>query len=304
MPLIASPFLLALILPLDIMKGTCRDSPRLTLNILLYGIMITQMYLYMTTYKRDPLFIKLYVAALMLADTLNTGFMVAYLYESLIVHFDDVAYLTRANWDPAMTGIIGSMVQLFFAWRIHTLTGNLWIVGLICICALTNAFGGLASAAAIAFVPQFSHFQEFQVPVICWLMGAAVGDRNHRTGCNSTDTRVDQIIRYENSLQTGMITSMCSIIDLGLFLGDSSGMHLLFNLPLAKLYSNSLMSSLNARGGWRRSEPDDSGDVKSVPLHLSVHVPNINVSPIGTYDLPTLAMTQQTECRSCIDSPV
>ncbi|KAJ7042962.1 hypothetical protein C8F04DRAFT_58729 [Mycena alexandri] len=333
MPLIASPFLLALILSLDMMKGPAEvaHGPMflgLTMNILLYGIMITQIYLYMTTYKRDPLFIKLYVAALMLADTLNTGFMVAYLYESLIIHFDDLAYLARANWvfatDPAMTGIIGSGVQLFYAWRIHTLTGNLWIVGLICTCALTNAFGGLASAAAIAFVPQFSHFQEFQVPVICWLMSAAVGDviitatlvrffRNHRSGCSSTDTRVDHIIRL--TIQTGMITSMCSVIDLGLFLGDSSGMHLLFNLPLAKLYSNSLMSSLNARGGWRRSEPDDSGEIKTVPLHLSVNVPDINTSPAGTYDLPTLAMTQQTESRvtttvnsvsqkSYIDSPV
>ncbi|KAJ7852974.1 hypothetical protein B0H13DRAFT_2359262 [Mycena leptocephala] len=226
---------------------------------------------------------------------------------------DDLAYLAKANWvfatDPAMTGIIGAMVQLFYAWRIHTLTGNLWIVALICICALTNACEGslqhlavvenigswrTSSAAAIAFVPQFSHFQEFQVTVICWLMSAAVGD------VIITATLV--------TIQTGMITSVCSVIDLGLFLGDSSGMHLLFNLPLAKLYSNSLMSSLNARGGWRRSEPaDDSGEMKTVPLHLSVNVPS--TSTAGTYDL---AMAQQTGChitspasqKSCIDSPV
>ncbi|KAJ6578782.1 hypothetical protein DFH09DRAFT_1148297 [Mycena vulgaris] len=300
----------------------------LVMNILLYGIMWTQIYLYLTTYKRDPLYIKLYVGALMLADTLNTGFMIEYLYNSLIIHFNDLDYLARADWvfatDPAMTGIIGAMVQLFYAWRIHMLTGNLWIVGLITICALTNAIGGLASAAAIAFVPQFSHFQEFQIPVICWLMSAAIGDvvitgtlvsffRNHRTGCSATDTRVDQIIRL--TIQTGMITSMCSVIDLGLFLGDSSGMHLVFNLPLAKLYSNSLMSSLNARGGWRRSEPaDDSGEAKTVPLHLSIHVPN-STSTSGTYDLPPLAIAQQAYCpsvsatstpsqKSFIDSPV
>ncbi|KAJ7699304.1 hypothetical protein B0H17DRAFT_832243, partial [Mycena rosella] len=179
-----------------------------------------QIYLYMTTYKRDPLFIKVYVGVLMLADTLNTGFMTAYLYDSLIVHF--------SKWC--------SKHSQYFT--------DAW--------AQTILLGGLASAAAIAFVPQFSHFQEFQVPVICWLMSAAVGDvlitgtlgrRNHRTGCSATDTRVDQIIRCIPS--TGMITSLCSVIDLGLFLGDPP--HLLFNLPLAKLYSNSLMSSLNAR---------------------------------------------------------
>ncbi|KAJ7270636.1 hypothetical protein B0H12DRAFT_774523 [Mycena haematopus] len=186
MPLLVSPFLVALIFPLDAtMKGPAEiaHGPMflgLTMNILLYGIMITQIYLYTTTYKRDPLYIKLYIAVLMVADTLNTGFMVACLYQSLVVHFNDLAYLAKANWvfatDPAMTGIIGCMVQLFYAWRIKTLTGNIWIVLLICICALTNAFGGLASASAIAFVPQFSHFQQFQVPVICWLMSAALGD--------------------------------------------------------------------------------------------------------------------------------
>ncbi|KAJ7353117.1 hypothetical protein DFH08DRAFT_855973 [Mycena albidolilacea] len=338
MPLLASPFLVALIklpfpLHLDAMKGPAEiaHGPMflgLTMNILLYGIMITQVYLYTTTYKSDPLYIKLYIAVLMLADTFNTGFMVSYLYESLVVHFNDLTYLAKANWvfatDPAMTGIIGCMVQLFYAWRIHILTGNIWIVVLICICALTNAFGGLASASAIAFVPQFSHFQEFQVPVICWLLSAAVGDviitttlvsffKKHRTGCSATDTRVDQIIRL--TIQTGMITSVCSVIDLGLFLGDSSGMHLLFNLPLAKLYSNSLMSSLNARGGWRRSEPDDSGEVKTVPLHLSMPPLQVHVPPsstAGTFDLPIMTHAQQTGCRitsagsqkSSIDSPV
>ncbi|KAJ6492914.1 hypothetical protein C8R47DRAFT_1120401 [Mycena vitilis] len=327
MPLLVSPFLVRLIFsPWTTMKGPAEiaHGPMflgLTMNILLYGIMITQIYLYATTYKRDSLYIKLYVAVLMLADTLNTGFMIAYLYDSLVLHFDDLAYLARANWvfatDPAMTGIIGSMVQAFYAWRIHALTGNIWIVALICVCAMTNAFGGLASASAIAFVPQFSDFQQFKVTVICWLMSAAVGDviitatlvsffRKHRTGCSATDTRVDQIIRL--TIQTGLITSVCSVIDLGLFLGDSSGMHLLFNLPLAKLYSNSLMSSLNARGGWRREPADDSGETKTVPLHLSVNVPNTTVE----YDLPALSMAQQSGChvassasqKSYMESPV
>ena len=30
-----------------------------------------------------------------------------------------------------------------------------------------------------------------------------------------------------------------------------TGIHLIFNLPLSKLYTNSLMSSLNSRAGWK-----------------------------------------------------
>lgn len=66
-----------------------------------------------------------------------------------------------------------------------------------------------------------------------------------------------------------MITALCAIVDLIAFLASVScrlstklechlpiftqpgGIHLVFNLPLAKLYTNSLMSSLNSRAGWK-----------------------------------------------------
>lgn len=83
-------------------------------------------------------------------------------------------------------------------------------------------------------------------------------------------------LRYESysvTVQTGMITAICAIIDLVLFLASvssgqtvcgskdlltftptqPSGLHLIFNLPLSKLYTNSLMSSLNSRMGWKYS---------------------------------------------------
>jgi hypothetical protein len=66
-------------------------------------------------------------------------------------------------------------------------------------------------------------------------------------------------------METGLATVVCATIDLILFLADPVGMcvcpmllamndkrdaiyrHLVFNFPLAKLYTNSLLSSLNAR---------------------------------------------------------
>ncbi|KAI3616271.1 hypothetical protein WG66_014033 [Moniliophthora roreri] len=71
-------------------------------NVLLYGIMITQLYIYFSSYKKDRIWIKLFVI-LLLCDTVNTVFDVVYPYGSLIVHFADVEYLDNADWDPAMT---------------------------------------------------------------------------------------------------------------------------------------------------------------------------------------------------------
>lgn len=53
------------------------------------------------------------------------------------------------------------------------------------------------------------------------------------------------------TVQTGAVTAICATIDVIVFCVDNTGTHLIFNIPLSKLYTNSLMSSLNARGGWK-----------------------------------------------------
>ncbi|KAL1746607.1 hypothetical protein HDZ31DRAFT_81091 [Schizophyllum fasciatum] len=227
----------------------------LVFNVLLYGIMITQLYLYVTTYKRDPPWIKIYVATLFVADTFNTVCLMVYMYDALVRHFGDTPFLNTANW-----AFIGSMVQSFFAWRIRVLNMSwmFWVPASVC--AFIAAAGGLSTSIAIHFVPHFSDFQKFEIAVIFWLVAAAVGDifitvaltkylREHYTGYRATDDRIDGIIRL--TVQTGMITAVWAIVDLGVYLGDPTGTHLIFNLPLSKLYSNSLLSSLNARGGWK-----------------------------------------------------
>ena len=79
------------------------------------------------------------------------------------------------------------------------------------------------------------------------------------------------------TVQTGAITAVCAIVDLIVYLVDNTGTyvlrcrisrqllisnnissHLIFNVPLSKLYTNSLMSSLNARGGWKFAQSSAS----------------------------------------------
>ncbi|KAJ7573974.1 hypothetical protein C8J56DRAFT_980396 [Mycena floridula] len=260
----------------------------LTVNVLLYGIMLVQSYLYVKTYFKDPLWIRCYVWVLLLVDTLNTGFLFVYLYNSVIRCFADDTALTTANWvfatDPAMTAIIGSMVQLFFAWRISVLRVRHWVVFFTISCAIIGFLAGTSTSVAIGFVPEFSLFQRFRAAVIVWLLSAACGDivitwtmvnylRDHRTGYAATDDRIEQIIRL--TIQTGMLTAVWSIVDLCVYLGDPTGMHLAFNLPLSKLYSNSLMSSLNARGGWRDVDPPGNEAAPSQSqCFREIHVPD------------------------------
>ncbi|KIM66820.1 hypothetical protein SCLCIDRAFT_21598 [Scleroderma citrinum Foug A] len=226
------------------------------INILLYGIMITQMYLYFTTYKNDPFWVKSFVAFLFFADTVNTLFDFVYVYQGLVNHF---VFAT----DPIMTGLIGGLVQSFYAWRIYALTKNLLVVSAILLFSLVGLLGCIGTTIAVRIVPEFVYFRKFKVIAITWLSGAVCADviittalvlhlRNKKHGIPAMDDVIDRVIRL--TMQTGLITSLCAILDLVVYLTVNTALHLVFNVPLAKLYSNSLMSSLNSRGGWRHNE--------------------------------------------------
>ncbi|KAJ7185562.1 hypothetical protein C8R46DRAFT_382152 [Mycena filopes] len=146
---------------------------------------------------------------------------------------------------------------MFFAWRVKMLTGNLWLTMIVVACALTGMAGGLATSIEVLLQPYFQDFIHFKSVVIVWLVAECVGDilittilvthlcSSHKTGMEGSDILIDRIIRL--TVQTGLATALCATIDLILFLSDPIGFHLLFNIPLCKLYTNSLLSSLNAR---------------------------------------------------------
>ncbi|KAK7029630.1 hypothetical protein VNI00_014328 [Paramarasmius palmivorus] len=239
-------------------------------NLFLFGIVTAQIYMYMTTYKSDKLWMKLFVATLYFLNILNTVFIAVYLYSSLILNFADIHYLEAANWvfatDPVLTGIVATLVQLFFAWRVKVLTSSWWLMLVVIVCSLAGLGGAIGSTVGVLAHPKFVEFQEFKAAVLVWLAGECIADaaittilvsylvkltcciRQHKSGFKTSDELIDRIIRM--TIQTGVLTSACALIDLILFVIDPTGLHLIFNFPLAKLYTNTLMSSLNSRSGW------------------------------------------------------
>ncbi|EKM82037.1 hypothetical protein AGABI1DRAFT_105410 [Agaricus bisporus var. burnettii JB137-S8] len=202
------------------------------LNVLLFGVMIAQVYIYYTSYRRDRLVLKLFVFTVFLADTVNSVLDIVYIYMCLIVHFGDTDYLKVTNWQfssaPVLTGIIALMVQLFFAWRIQLLTRNWFLVAVVSMLSLASAICATVITWFVTVVPQFDRFQEFQGVVIGWLSCAAAADilittilvwhlRMHKTGFKKSDIVVDRIIRM--TVQTGLVTSVVAIVDLSLYLG-------------------------------------------------------------------------------------
>jgi len=236
------------------------------INVMLYGAMLTQTFFYYSTYKTDPRWMRIYVAVLFFADTLNTIFNCAWIYGLLIDNFGNEEALGVGNWlfrtDQAMTGVISIQVQFFYAWRLHKLNGNILLVASVLIPSVVGGLSGIGTAIGVGILPQLAGLQRLTVIVSLWLAGSAIADviiagaltwnlRKNRTGFASTDTMVTRIMQL--IMSNGALTAVFAVADLIAYLASKKGYHLVFNYSLAKLYGNSAMSSLNARAILRNA---------------------------------------------------
>ncbi|KAJ1303223.1 hypothetical protein OPQ81_011421 [Rhizoctonia solani] len=229
-------------------------------NIWLYGIMVTQTTMYYVAFPRDHRWIKMLVAYMFLVDTLNSIFDIGLVWKYTITLFGDSQGILVSSWwfnvEPVMTVMISSSTQGFFAWRIAKLTGHNWMGWAIAFSAFIQFAAGLGSTIGAFIVQDF-----------CPIPGTESGSHylagwylhTHRTGFSKTDDIITRLVRL--TVQTGLITTLWATTDLILYLGWSHNLHLFFQLPLCKLYTNSLMSTLNSRAGWGGSFSTSTGGV-------------------------------------------
>ncbi|ETW76895.1 hypothetical protein HETIRDRAFT_152352 [Heterobasidion irregulare TC 32-1] len=222
-------------------------------NLILYGIFLAQTFVYFQTYKRDRMWIKIVVALLIVVETSNSVLPISYSYDRLVNNFGNMPAAGVSTWlntmNPMTIGIIATMVQLFYAWRVKVLTGRRWWMIAVIVPSIISCTGAtVLSIVNLVDQSSITAVARYRPIVIVWLASSALTDtRNQRTGFSSTDDTVNKIIRL--TVQTGLLTSVFAILDLTLYLSLQTAHHVMINLPLAKLYTNSLMSSLDSRQG-------------------------------------------------------
>jgi len=140
------------------------------------------------------------------------------------------------------------------------ITRNLWMTTLIIICALVDILAGVGTAVSTMFFPVFAEFHKSAPIAITWHVSAVLSDvmitsclvwnlAKRKTGYAATDGVVKKIIKM--TIQTGLLTSLATCAATVTYLARVDGTHLMFNMLLSKLYTNSLMSTLNARIGFK-----------------------------------------------------
>ncbi|KAH7926920.1 hypothetical protein BV22DRAFT_1194012 [Leucogyrophana mollusca] len=234
------------------------------MNVLLFGIMIMQCYVYFERYKSDKLWVRCVVWLLLVLDALSSSFAMEMTYNYLVTNFTNVDAIAYTNLGitpyPVLTGITAFVVQCFFAWRIRVLTGNTLLAIVIALLSSVQLLASIGTMIGGIIVQQFAELDRVKQVSLLWLLGSVVTDaiitvalvwflRNSRTGFAPTDNLTGKIIRL--TVQTGLLTTTCALgVVIAYLVSTNTTMHLAFGLPLSKLYTNSLMSSLNARKAW------------------------------------------------------
>ncbi|KAJ3776562.1 hypothetical protein FB446DRAFT_283591 [Lentinula raphanica] len=245
------------------------------LNMILYGILLNQMYFYFQTYKTDALWIRLLAAYLFVMETANTILDMAMMYQPLITEYGTekavanfpILFMT----EPIVIVLISAPIQCFFAWRINKITKSYYVPIIIIVLALASTVGGVITGVKIAILKLFSRKPELHWSALLWFIPSCVADllitftlvlslSKRKTGFGATDSAIDKLIRM--TVQTGMITAICAIGDVAFFMAlPHTALNFLWDLSLSKLYTNCLMSNLNARSRILNSSRDASSGI-------------------------------------------
>ncbi|KAK7034607.1 hypothetical protein VNI00_012239 [Paramarasmius palmivorus] len=237
--------------------------------------MAVQVMVYYQAYKKDALWLRLFILYLVIAETANSALDMTMMYELLIQQWgspDATIYLPRLLCaDPILTVLISTPIQIFIAYRIRIISQLVWIPVIVCLLALVSLGGGLWTAATVKIVKVFARKPELHTPALTWLVTSAIVDvmitsslywslTRRKTGFKSTDDSINRIIRL--TVQTGLVTAVFALLDVICFLTvPRTTINFIWDFALSKLYTNALLSTLNARAGWNSLAGTDDHNV-------------------------------------------
>ncbi|GLB38894.1 hypothetical protein LshimejAT787_0600560 [Lyophyllum shimeji] len=234
------------------------------LNAILYGVLLVQTVIYFQAYKKDSTGLRLFVLYLFIAETINTGCDLGIIYEPLVSKYATPAATTflplLLPTDPLLTVLISTPIQVFVAYRIKIISRATWLAAVICVLAIIALGGGVWLSVTVVHVRRYSRKPELHWPALTWLLASAIADitittslaynlARRKTGFSGTDDAINRIIRL--TIQTGFVTAVFATLDVVCFLAvPHTTINFIWDFALSKLYTNALLSTLNARAGW------------------------------------------------------
>ncbi|KII83933.1 hypothetical protein PLICRDRAFT_179967 [Plicaturopsis crispa FD-325 SS-3] len=260
------------------------------ISIFLFGMVTVQTYIYYRNFAEDPRWMKVMVASIW---ALELGHSIAVAHTLYIITVSDFGNTRNLAYPPKslfasslLSGIITPVVQAFFAHRLHQISRKLWIaivcwflLFLRCLSIIGLSTTGIISndlvayekkngwlivtvlttgaAADIVISGSLCYFllknrsQSFNEYVFAlWTDG---GTYQVNALCNSTVVLIDRLIAL--TLQTSLLTCLTTLAMLICYLSMASNdAWIALYVVISRIFSNSLLASLNARVDLREIE--------------------------------------------------
>ncbi|KAF8148391.1 hypothetical protein B0H34DRAFT_802933 [Crassisporium funariophilum] len=233
------------------------------ISCFLFGIVTVQAYIYYTRFPEDQFKWKFLVTFVWFFELAHCISICHSLYYLTINQYGNPKALIKPPHTLFLaivfSGVIGPVVQAFFAERVRVVSGKL-IIPIICWTLSAVRLGMSAAAAGEAFqMTSLSSFQkEFKwllttvlavgcavdvlvAGALCYYLNQQKSNSHERTAI-----MIDKIIAW--TVQTGLMTSLTGLVMLIFFVAmPGNFIWLCFFMFLARMFSNSLLASLNAR---------------------------------------------------------
>ncbi|KAF9534189.1 hypothetical protein CPB83DRAFT_321426 [Crepidotus variabilis] len=249
----------------------------LFLNTYLFGLVTYQFIVYKNTKFNDRPWIKAIVASLFCIDVIHSAVAVYAGWEFCVANYNNPASLAVVSWTIPFTACATSVAalisQTFLGHRVLVLTQSKVLTGVIAVLSFLGAFFGVYAGIYSGIVHFVAKFDILHPYVTCWLAFQTSADilitisltwilSRSRTGFRKTDTIINRIIR--GAVQTGLFCTIFALGDLFSFLfADETYFYAMFAFPLGRIYTNTLLDTLNARtalksGGYSDADTGDS----------------------------------------------
>ncbi|KAI5123448.1 hypothetical protein M0805_008820 [Coniferiporia weirii] len=303
---------------------------------LLLGVLSTQVYSYFVRYTYDRPLYKALVLSVWILETFHSALTGHSVYHYAITNFADPFALLIPTWTLVIQVLVGAVISVLvksaFAMRVWRFSHqNVVLTGVI---AILNV--AIIALAVIFTIKAFKITTFLDLSDLKWVTTAVLATSvftdlviaasltyylHHLRNAFSANTLVNGLIRY--SLETGAITSICGIATLIAFDAlPTTFVYMSFFFVLSKLYSNSLLATLNTRrvnrGKGTDRTPATIGDFTIVhtagqvqtthsifgrvdwqkPTDIEVNVLQEIVSAPSDFDLRQVKSTTENSTRS------
>ncbi|KAH9048681.1 hypothetical protein EDB83DRAFT_1433123 [Lactarius deliciosus] len=250
-------------------------------NWALYGVLCVQIYVYSYNFPNDRRSVKFLAYFVFVLETVQTALTGADIYYWFVDGFGDVERLAHSHFSsidsPVMRAVISLIVQGYFCYRIWVLNKrSSWICWLIAVSAVTQAVAGTWLGIESHMVGGYA---VSKTAVYLWSIPSALADiliavamtlLLRSASSKFSSFVLIRVVRL--TIETNTLTAGLAITTLVLYAAFPDKLYYMYiTKVIGKVYSNTLLVSLNNRIYFREHKPPGHGDSACLTVSDRVH---------------------------------